>query len=31
MYVLVDSAEILIDPLPEVIEQSTVAAGMGIL
>ena len=31
MNVLVDSAEILIDPLPEVIEQSTVASGMGIL
>jgi hypothetical protein len=31
MNVLVDSVEILIDPRPEVIEQSTVAAGMGIL
>ena len=31
MNALMDSVEILIDPLPEVIEQSTVAAGMGIL
>jgi acetoin utilization protein AcuA len=31
MNALIDSAEILIDPLPEVIEQSTVASGMGIL
>ena len=31
MNVLIDSVEMLIDPLPEVIEQSTVAAGMGIL
>ena len=31
MNVLIDSVEILIDPLPDVIEQSAVAAGMGIL
>jgi len=31
MNVLIDSVETLIDPLPEVIEQSTVASGMGIL
>src|SRR5574341_2049634 len=31
MNVLIESVEILVDPPPEVIEQSTVAAGMGIL